>query len=67
MEKDGRRYESWIPVAVNSIGVSAYELKKYDVALDRDSTSLSNAGVSLQPQPPPCENCVSLTAPASMG
>jgi hypothetical protein len=31
------------------------------------SISLSNAGVILQPQPPPCENWVSLMAPASIG
>src|SRR5688572_19087718 len=29
--------------------------------------SLSNAGVSLQPQPPPCASCVSLTAAVSIG
>jgi hypothetical protein len=32
-----------------------------------ESISLSNAGVSLQPQPPPCESCVSLTADVSTG
>ena len=29
--------------------------------------SLSNAGVSLQPQPPPCASCVSLMAAGSVG
>ncbi len=43
MEKDSRRYESWIPVVVNSIGVSAYELKKYDVALERFEATLRRA------------------------
>jgi immune inhibitor A len=46
MEKDSRRYESWIPVVVNSIGVSAYELKKYDVALDRFEATLRRAVVA---------------------
>lgn len=43
MEKEGRRYGSWIPVVVNSIGVTAYELKKYDVALARFETTLRRA------------------------
>lgn len=43
MEKDPKRYESWIPTVVNSIGVMAYELKKYDVALERFETSLRRA------------------------
>lgn len=43
MEKDGRRYGTWIPVVVNSIGVTAYELKKYDVALARFETTLRRA------------------------
>ena len=34
---------------------------------DPASTSLSNAGVSLQPQPPPCANCVSRIAGLSVG
>ena len=41
--------------------------EKTRVALDRDSTSLSNAGVSLQPQPPPCANCVNLIGAVSVG
>src|SRR5512143_3945230 len=32
-----------------------------------DRTSLSNAGVSLHPQPPPCESCVSLICVDSRG
>jgi immune inhibitor A len=43
MEKDPRRYETWIPVVVNSIGVMAYEQKKFDVALDRFQSSLRRA------------------------
>jgi tetratricopeptide (TPR) repeat protein len=43
MEKDTRRYETWIPVVVNSIGVMAYEQKKYDIALERFQTSLRRA------------------------
>lgn len=43
MEKDTRRYETWIPVVVNSIGVMAYELKRYDVALERFEVSLRRA------------------------
>jgi M6 family metalloprotease-like protein len=43
MEKDPKRYESWIPMVVNSIGVMAYELKKYDAALERFETSLRRA------------------------
>ncbi len=43
MEKEPRRYASWIPVVVNSIGVSAYKLKRYDTALERFETSLRRA------------------------
>jgi immune inhibitor A len=43
MEKEPRRYETWIPVVVNSIGVMAYEQKKYDVALERFAASLRRA------------------------
>jgi immune inhibitor A len=43
MQKEPRRYESWIPVIESSIGVAAYEMKKYDVALDRFSMSLRRA------------------------
>lgn len=43
MEKEPQKYESWLPSAVNAIGVSAYELKKYDVARDRFEASLRRA------------------------
>ena len=40
MEADPRRFEGWIPVANNGIGVAAYEQKKYEVARDRFLGSL---------------------------
>lgn len=43
MEKEPRRYDSWIPVAINSAGVMAYELKRYDVALERFESTLRRA------------------------
>lgn len=43
MEADPRRFEAWIPVAVNGIGVAAYEQKKYDVARERFLASLRRA------------------------
>lgn len=43
MEQSPRRYETWIPVATNSIGVVAYELKRYDVARERFEVSLRRA------------------------
>lgn len=43
MEKTPRRYESWLPSVVNAIGVSAYELKRYDVARERFEASLRRA------------------------
>ncbi len=43
MEPDARRFEGWIPVAVNGIGVAAYEQKKYDVARERFLASLRRA------------------------
>lgn len=43
MQADHRRYESWIPVLVNAIGVVAYRLKKYDLATERFEMSLRRA------------------------
>lgn len=43
MEAEPRRFEAWIPVAVNGAGVAAYELKKYDVARERFLASLRRA------------------------
>jgi M6 family metalloprotease-like protein len=43
MSKSPRRYESWLPVVVNAIGVASYELKHYDEAMDRFQTSLRRA------------------------
>lgn len=43
MEKDPRKYESWIPVLINSIGVMAYEQKKYPAAIERFEATLRRA------------------------
>jgi M6 family metalloprotease-like protein len=43
MEKDARKYEAWIPVVTNSIGVAAYELRRYDAAIPRFEASLRRA------------------------
>ncbi|MBI2378612.1 MAG: M6 family metalloprotease domain-containing protein [Deltaproteobacteria bacterium] len=43
MEREPRTYEAWIPAVVNSLGVAAYELGKYDVARDRFQRSLLRA------------------------
>ena len=40
MQQTPQRFDNWIPVVVNSIGVVAYELKKYDIALEQFETSL---------------------------
>lgn len=43
MEAEPRRYEPWIPVAVNSAGVMAYELGRWELALERFEASLRRA------------------------
>ena len=43
MERSPRRYATWIPVVVNSIGVVAYELRRFDVALEHFETTLRRA------------------------
>ncbi|MBI4818927.1 MAG: M6 family metalloprotease domain-containing protein [Deltaproteobacteria bacterium] len=43
MEQDARKYEAWIPTLVNSIGVAAYELGRFELARDRFQQSLLRA------------------------
>lgn len=43
MEAEPRRYETWVPVVVNAIGVVAYRLERFDVAIEHFEIALRRA------------------------
>ncbi len=43
MEAEPRRYETWIPVVVNAMGVAAYRLKRYPEAIEAFERALRRA------------------------
>lgn len=43
MQQAARRYEPWIPVVENAIGVTAYELGRFDLARERFEAALLRA------------------------